>query len=66
MFKLHIIGIWTWCCTCCVLADISAKLRENVCVTCCVPGSTITLRTRLRTLGGIQVSLSEIIFRLNY
>ncbi|XP_045160077.1 placenta-specific gene 8 protein-like [Mercenaria mercenaria] len=51
--------IWAWYCTSCVLADISARLGECSCVTCCVPGGLATIRTRVRTLGGIRGSICK-------
>ncbi|XP_045160075.1 cornifelin homolog B-like [Mercenaria mercenaria] len=51
--------MWTWCCPSCVLADISARLGECSFVTCCVPGGIATIRTRVRTLGGIRGSVCK-------
>lgn len=45
------------CCTCCVEKDIAEALRECACVTCYVPGGTINLRTKTRTIGGIRGSI---------
>ncbi|XP_045160079.1 placenta-specific gene 8 protein-like [Mercenaria mercenaria] len=51
--------MWTLCCPNCVLADISARLGECAFVTCCVPGGIATIRTRVRTLGGIRGSICK-------
>ncbi|XP_045157210.1 placenta-specific gene 8 protein-like [Mercenaria mercenaria] len=51
--------MWTLFCPNCVLADISARLGECAFVTCCVPGGIATIRTRVRTLGGIRGSVCK-------
>ncbi|XP_060598625.1 placenta-specific gene 8 protein-like [Ruditapes philippinarum] len=51
--------MWGWCCPSCVLIDISARLGECAFVTSCVPGSLVTIRTRVRTLGGIRGSICK-------
>ncbi|XP_053393998.1 cornifelin-like [Mercenaria mercenaria] len=48
-----------WMCTECVLADISKRTGENVCVPFCIPGGLVAIRARLRTLGGIQGSICQ-------
>ncbi|XP_060598624.1 placenta-specific gene 8 protein-like [Ruditapes philippinarum] len=51
--------MWAMWCPSCVLADISARLGECAFVTCCVPGGLATVRTRVRTLGGIRGSICK-------
>ncbi|GFR96453.1 placenta-specific gene 8 protein-like [Elysia marginata] len=39
------------------LMRIANRLNECACVSCCVPGGLATLRTKLRTMGGIRGSI---------
>ena len=43
-------------CTECVLAEVSNRTGESVCVPFCIPGGLVAIRARLRALGGIHVS----------
>ncbi|KAL5005597.1 hypothetical protein ScPMuIL_016755 [Solemya velum] len=47
----------TWCCLPCMLCTLSTRLGDCMCMPYCVPGSSIAMRTRVRTLGGIQGSV---------
>ena len=55
--KLVISGLFTWCCYPCAVCMLGSRTGECFCTPACVPASDITLRTRIRTLGGIQVGL---------
>jgi hypothetical protein len=65
MYTINFIhsGMWGWCCPSCVLIDISARLGECAFVTSCVPGSLVTIRTRVRTLGGIRVCMIRYLYK---
>ncbi|XP_053397032.1 PLAC8-like protein 1 [Mercenaria mercenaria] len=46
--------ILTYCCLPCALCNISSRVGECSCMPWFVPGALVALRTRIRTLGGIQ------------
>ena len=45
------------CCMPCAICDISSRIGDCACMPFCVPGALLTARTRIRTLGGIEVSI---------
>lgn len=45
-----------------MVCNIAVRLGDGACMPYVVPGSTIAMRTRLRTLGGIQVGFRLIFF----
>ncbi|XP_071169966.1 cornifelin homolog B-like isoform X2 [Mytilus edulis] len=47
----------SYLCLPCMVCNIAVRLGDGACMPYVVPGSTITMRTRLRTLGGIQGSI---------
>ncbi|XP_071137560.1 cornifelin homolog [Mytilus edulis] len=47
-------SFYVFCCYCCAISSIAARLGENCCTTCCVPAAEIGIRTRIRTLGAIR------------
>lgn len=49
--------LFTWFCYQCAMCQLASRTGECMCVTCFVPGAEINLRTRIRTLGGIQGSM---------
>ena len=57
IIKIVISGLFTWCCYHCAVCMLGARTGECVCTPAFEPASDITLRTRIRTLGGIQVGL---------
>jgi len=57
IIKLVISGLFTWCCYHCAVCMLGSRTGECFCTPACVPASDITLRTRIRTLGGKQVGL---------
>lgn len=44
-------------CTPCAMCQLASSMGECMCMPMCVPAATITMRTRLRTLGGIRGSI---------
>ncbi|CAC5425994.1 unnamed protein product [Mytilus coruscus] len=44
-------------CLPCMVCNLAVKLGDCACMPYVVPGSTVAMRTRLRTLGGIQGSI---------
>ena len=44
-------------CLPCYAGRASQRIGEHLCVPCCVPGGIITMRTKLRTMLGIEVRL---------
>lgn len=44
-------------CTPCVMCQLSPRIGECLCMPLFVPGAALTMRTRLRTLGGVQGSI---------
>ncbi|XP_071170477.1 placenta-specific gene 8 protein-like [Mytilus edulis] len=51
--KTCIIG---YCCLPCLTCSVASRIGECCCMHYFVPGGTINMRTRIRTLGGIQGS----------
>ena len=45
------------CCYSCAICQLASRTGECFCTPCCVPSADINLRTRIRTLGGIQGSM---------
>lgn len=46
--------LYTAFCYSCAMFSIGVRLGENNCTMCCVPAVDVNIRTRIRTLGGIQ------------
>ncbi|XP_052088204.1 placenta-specific gene 8 protein-like [Mytilus californianus] len=46
--------LYTGFCYSCAMYNIAIRLGESSCTMCCVPAVDINIRTRIRTLGGIQ------------
>jgi hypothetical protein len=46
---------WDSCCYSCAICQLASRTGECFCTPSCVPAADINLRTRIRTLGGIQV-----------
>lgn len=44
------------CCPCCFMGMVAHGMGENCCLGCCVPGGMMVLRTKLRTVLGIEGS----------
>ncbi|XP_021362900.1 cornifelin-like [Mizuhopecten yessoensis] len=51
------ICLLTWWCLVCVECKNASRLGECCCMPYCVPGGTINVRSRLRTIGGIHGSV---------
>ena len=47
------------CCYPCAICQLASRTGECLCTPCCVPSIEINLRTRIRTLGGIQGSMCD-------
>lgn len=46
--------IISWFCLPCMICSLSSRIGDCACMPYCVPGGSITMRSRIRTLGGIQ------------
>ncbi|XP_020899111.1 placenta-specific gene 8 protein [Exaiptasia diaphana] len=47
------------CCPSCLLTEVSSRMGEGCCFTCCCPGSLLGLRIKLRVENNIQGSLMD-------
>lgn len=45
-----------WC-PCIVQKENANRMGENTCISCCVPGGDIAIRSKLRHVGGIKGSI---------
>ncbi|XP_062611144.1 cornifelin homolog A-like [Saccostrea cucullata] len=51
--KMCLLGL---CCTPCVLCHVASRTGECCCMPHCILGGSVILRSRIRTIGGIQGS----------
>ncbi|XP_070191239.1 placenta-specific gene 8 protein-like [Littorina saxatilis] len=47
----------TWCCFPCMMCRLATRLNECCCMPFCVAGAILPMRTKVRTMGGIQGSI---------
>ena len=52
---IYFVGIISYFCLPCMVCNLSSRTGDCACMPLCVPGGNIAIRSRVRTLGGIQV-----------
>ena len=50
----------TCMCYPCSICYLGSRIGENMCMPLCVPASDITLRNKIRTVGGIKVNITKL------